>query len=133
MSFTRRSFMNTMSTTNKRILSSFIVGLLIAGVACGKGRSGAKDTTLNTDLSLAAKQRGSLDSLSDTARLQPSTTRTTTAPRLASSGDVSHTRRRSGSISSSTAGSAASPATTGGTVEKHTKRDAAIGAAAGAV
>ena len=109
----------------KRIFSSLIFGLLIAGVACGKGRSGTTDTTLNRDLSLAAQQRGSLDSLGDTARLQTSTTQRTAAHRVAPSSDVPHTRRSSATRSGS--------GSTGGTVEKHTKRDAAIGAAAGAV
>jgi hypothetical protein len=116
-----------MNKTNRRILSSLTVGLMIAGVACGNGRSAAKDTTLATDLSLAAQQRGSLDSLGDTARSLASNKRATTASR-ASSSDVSHTRR-----SASTSSSTARPASSGGTVEKHTKRDAAIGAAAGAV
>lgn len=114
----------------KRILSSLMFGLMIVGVACGRGRAGSADTTLNRDLSLAAQQRGSLDSLADAARLQ-SSTRATTTRRLASSSDVSHTRRSSGG--SSSAGTVASSAPTGGRVEKHTNRDAAIGAAAGAV
>ena len=118
----------------KRILSSLIFGLLIAGVACGKGRSGTTDTTLDRDLSLAAQQRGSLDSLGDTARLQSSTTKGTAAHRVAPSSDVSHTRRSSTTRSGSgSTGSASGSSSSGGTVEKHTKRDAAIGAAAGAV
>ncbi len=54
----------------KRILSSLMFGLMITALACGRSKSSQQDTTLNTDLSLAAQQRGYLpiDSLADTAR-----------------------------------------------------------------
>jgi len=47
-----------------RRISSLVLGLVIAGAACGKGNTRAADTTLSTDLSLAAQQRRPLDSLS---------------------------------------------------------------------
>jgi hypothetical protein len=101
--------------------------LLIGGVACRHSQSATADSSLSRDLTLAAHQRDSLDSVSalESARV-PATSHTayrTTHSRPvyrsgAAAGEVSHSR---------------TVTTSGGTVVKHTKRDAAIGAAAGAV
>jgi hypothetical protein len=119
----------------------FALALTAATAACGRGPNRSADTSLNTDLSLAAQQRGnrSFDSLSAAERSaatgvpSKSMTRTTTST---SGGEVARPRRSTSSAGSRPATTATTTTTTrssGGTVEKHTNRDAAIGAAAGAV
>jgi len=123
-----------------RKLPSLALALLAAG-ACGRGANHNADTTLNTDLSLAAQAKGyqPLDSMSAAERgmatnspnvlngRTPVATNSTgrTVHRSTSSGEVSRTRR------SSSVGATSSQS--GEVVVKHTNRDAAIGAAAGAV
>jgi len=122
-----------------RYFSALAIAALMVAGACGRGNDNRADSALNTDLSLAAQQRGSLDSLSALERGNAlNTNPVTAAPGThTSSGDVarstSGTRRSSSSARSSGSGSStvASPPRT--VTEKHTKRDAAIGAAAGAV
>ncbi|HEY4131819.1 MAG TPA: glycine zipper domain-containing protein [Gemmatimonadaceae bacterium] len=123
-----------------RTISSLMVAALVAAGACSRNSNKPADTTLNTDLSLAAQQRGAtpLDSVSaaeranalagTNANVAALPTRTTTA----SSNEVSHPRHHVSHVSSS-AGTVTTTTSSSGTVEKHTKRDAAIGAAAGAV
>jgi len=102
---------------------ALVVGLLAAGMACGRGGRPA-DTTLSKDLSLAAQQHAPYDSLSPSERSATSATaHSKSTPSGATRQTSSGTRTASGT--SGTSG--------GGTVEKHTGRDAAIGAAAGAV
>lgn len=114
----------------KRMTSMFTMSalvLLIAGVACRHSQNATADSSLSRDLALAAHQRDSLDSISalESARVP------TSAPMA-----YRTTRARTGYRSGSAAGEVSRTRTTtspGGTVVKHTKRDAAIGAAAGAV
>src|SRR6185503_9320171 len=128
----------------KRTISALTLGLLVAAAACGKSDNKA-DSALNNDLSLAAQQRGyqPLDSLSpaERAALAPNTpapakvapapapvrrTATTTTRRRSSSGSSSGSSSSGGSVGTTTT------ASSGEVVVKHTQRDAAIGAAAGA-
>ena len=101
----------------KRFFQFTAVALFIVAGACSRSRSQPADTTLNTDLSLAAQQRNyaALDSAEHAGEVKAAAQ--TSGVRRASSGAVSHTAaRHSGTVT-----------------EKHTQRDAVIGAAAGAV
>jgi len=131
-----------------RYFSAVAIAALLTAGACGRGNGKAADTALNADLSLAAQQRASLDSISAVERGNALNTAPVGAPApvtRTSNGAVSHTatthrasttRRASSGSSGSSSGSSSS-----GTVasqphtvtEKHTQRDAAIGAGAGAV
>ena len=109
-----------------------VIGMAALAMAAACGKDNKADDALKNDLSLAAQQQpGQLDSLSAAERGLAATKSgaTSTAPRR------STTTRRS--TSSGSAGSSRSSGTVASspapTVEKHTKRDAAIGAAAGAV
>ncbi len=127
-----------------------IAPALVVASACSKDKPAA-DSTLNTDLGLAAQNNSArLDSITAAERLNSNTgvAPVGTAPALTTPAPVVHrstasaparrstsTRRSSGSSSGSTSGSssgtvAAEPRTE---IHKNTKRDAAIGAAAGAV
>ena len=118
----------------QRRISALVLGLMVAVAACSKHDAGA-DTTLATDLSLAAQQKGSyqpLDSLSASERAagaaayaSPATSRASTSTRRTSTAS-----RSSGTRTASSAGTRSAPRTV---VVKHPKRDAAIGAAAGAI
>jgi hypothetical protein len=111
----------------KRTISFALVALITALAACGRGGN-RSDTALNSDLSLAAQQKGftPADSLSAAERSSLANT-PQQVHRRSASGDVA--RHRSTSTSTSTAPAQSS----GGTVVKHPQRDAAIGAAAGAI
>lgn len=125
-----------------RTIPSLALALIAMTGACGRGGNHTADTTLNTDLSLAAQAKGyqPLDSISAAERgaatnspnalngRTPVATNSTgrTVHRSTSSGEVSRTRRSS-TVSSTSSSQG------GEVVVKHTKRDAAIGAAAGAV
>src|SRR4029078_2232441 len=114
-----------------RRLPSLAVALLVAAGACGRGANHDADTALNNDLSLAAQAKAyrRLDGMSAAERGlngAPAAARPTTR-RTTASGEVARTRR------SSTTSSTASSAQSGEVTVKHTHRDAAIGAAAGAV
>ena len=108
------------------IMSALV--LLIAGLGCrGSSQNAAADSSLTRDLALAAHQRDSLDSVSAIE-----------SQRLASPGNGYRSTRARTSVthSSSAAGEVrthSGATSSGGAVEKHTQRDAAIGAAAGAV
>jgi len=112
------------------------LGFLIATGACGRNNNRAADTSLNTDLSLAAQQSRSLDSLSAAERspapnaLNGSTATTRQAQRTAAR---TTTHRSSGSSGGRVYSSGGTVTSSGGHVVKHTQRDAAIGAAAGAI
>jgi hypothetical protein len=107
------------------VMSAFV--LLIAGGACRRSNEASADSSLTRDLALAAHQRDSLDSISalESGRVPPAAAQYRAAP---SRPYRSHTSSASGEIRSSSAARSSS-----GTVVKHTKRDAAIGAATGAV
>jgi hypothetical protein len=113
-----------------RTILALALALTATTAACDRGTNRAADTTLNTDLSLAAQQRGyqPLDSLSAAERATAGAAATRTKT---SAGDVARTRRTT--TSSGTTRQTTTTRSSGGTVEKHTQRDAAIGAAAGAV
>ncbi len=122
-------------TSTKTLLA---IALVVGSAACSKGNSRPADSALNTDLSLAAQQRGytPLDSISAAERAK--TTALAAAP-VSRTPVATHTARRASSSERSSGSSNAG--TSAGTVErapttvteKHTQRDAAIGAAAGAI
>jgi hypothetical protein len=125
----------------KRQFSMLVFAALVAVGACSRSNGRSADTTLNSDLSLAAQQRGyqPLDTLSPAERARANALNGAAAPVVpapthttASAGEVSHTRRRRSGASTGAA-TTTTTTTSGGTVVKNTKRDAAIGAAAGAV
>ena len=105
-----------------RKVSTLVLGFVIAAAACSKHDSKA-DSALARDLSLAAQQKGPLDSLSDSARAAGATALTGT--RTASPVRTASTTRRSTSSGTRSAGRVVTV--------NHTKRDAAIGAVAGAI
>ena len=129
-----------------QMMKAFALATIAVAAACG-GDSNKSDAALQNDLSLAAQQQTSLDSVSaleaGAAAVAPASNinapatvrrSTSTAPRRT----TSTVRRTSGSTSSgSTSGTSSGTVTTssGGDVviQKNTKRDAAIGAAAGAI
>ena len=121
----------------KRLLI-LAVALATAATACNKGNDRA-DSALATDLNLAAQANSqrSLDSISALERGNgaAAASNTATPARSSTRSSSSSTARRSSSSGGSSGTSAATtPApATGTTVQKNTKRDAAIGAAAGAV
>jgi YmgG-like glycine-zipper protein len=130
-----------------RYLSALAVAALMAGGACSRNNGKPADSALNTDLSLAAQQKTSLDSISAVERGNALTTAPAATPApvtRTSSGEVSHTatthrststaHRSSGSSSGASSSGSSTVASEPRTVtEKHTKRDAAIGAGTGAV
>ncbi len=116
--------------------------LLALGAGCNRQTNRTADTALNTDLGLAAQQRGyqPIDSLSAAERAQGATAANALAApsaptrhRSTSSGEVTHRRSSSSGSSRTSTTTTTTTTSSGGTVEKHTKRDAEIGAAAGAV
>jgi hypothetical protein len=137
----------------KRISSALTVIALAAMGACSRQADKRADTALNTDLSLAAQQRGyqPLDSLSAAERANALTTpapaATAPARTRTSSGEVARsttTRRTSSTRSNGTRSTGTRTGSSSGTVAsapaeprevtvKHPQRDAAIGAAAGAI
>jgi outer membrane protein with glycine zipper len=108
----------------RRLILALTFAAAVGTVACDRGANRAADSALNTDLSLAAQQKGfqPLDSVTAAERAPGSTA---TRTRL-SGGDVA--RRRTTS-----SGTTTSRSSEGTVVVKHPQRDAAIGAAAGAV
>jgi len=121
-----------------------ILPAAVLAFACSKGdnKQTAADSALNSDLSTAAASRPftPLDSITAAERAGTTTAPTTalrstsTAPRTTvrrtSTVRRSSARSSGGTYSSAPVYSAPAPQPT---VEKHTKRDAAIGAGAGAV
>lgn len=118
------------------------VPAIFLAAAC-KGNDAKVDDALNSDLSLAAQPTTPLDSISGVERgyttgaaVAPATrapaTRTTTRTTSAPVRRTSTARRASSSSSSGTYYPAPAPAPATRVI-KNTKRDAAIGAAAGAV
>ena len=120
-------------------LRMLIIAPVVAlSAACSKDKPA--DPSLNSDLGLAAQATTPLDSVSaaeqtknvmrsgSTTASTPKSTSTTTKKSSSTATKSSGTSTASSSTSGTTAAKA--PTTT---VEKHTKRDAAIGAAAGAI
>jgi hypothetical protein len=117
----------------KRTISFALVALIAGLTACGRGGNKA-DTTLNTDLSLAAQQKGfkPIDSLGPAERAAGGAA-VSGAP-LSNVPQQRRTRSAGGDVASHrSTSSAPARSSSGETVVKHTQRDAAIGAAAGAV
>ena len=135
-----------------RMMSAFAVVAVVTGTACSRTNGKPADSALNTDLSLAAQQKGytPLDTVSAAERARANAL--AAAPGGVAPAPVAGTTNRvarhtastvrhsnggssnSGSSSNGTYGSAPAPVYTPPThVVKHTQRDAAIGAAAGAV
>jgi len=115
----------------QRRISALVLGLMVAVAACSKHDAGA-DTTLATDLSLAAQQKGTyqpLDSLSASERAAGAAAYAGAA-RSRTSAPARRTSTASRSSATRGSGTRSAPRTV---VVKHTKRDAAIGAAAGAI
>ena len=121
-----------------------IAPALVLAAACSKDKPA--DATLSNDLTLAAqaKQTATLDSISAAERTKAAAVAAApvaAAPALRASAPVHHTstvRHRTASSGSSSGssgsnGTYSAPAPRGEVTEKNTKRDAAIGAAAGAV
>ncbi|MDB4874773.1 MAG: outer rane lipoprotein [Gemmatimonadetes bacterium] len=126
-----------------KMKSAIAIALVVSGAACSRSNGRPADSALNTDLSLAAQQRGyqPLDSISAAERAKANAlsatpaapvTRTATAPVHRAPVHHSSSGSSAGSSNGSSGGSVASTSS-GGTVVKHTQRDAAIGAGAGAV
>lgn len=115
-------------------MTSFItistLAFLVAGVACSRTRSAAADSSLDRDLTLAAHQRDSLDSVSTVESGRAPAAASATPYRT--SARPSSYRVRAGSAAGEVSRTR-TVTTHSSTVVKHTKRDAAIGAAAGAV
>jgi hypothetical protein len=115
----------------QRRISALVLGLTVAVAACSKQDAGA-DTTLATDLSLAAQQKGTyqpLDSLSATERAAGAAAYAGAASRTSAPARRTSTASHSSGTRTASSGTRA-PRTV---VVKHPKRDAAIGAAAGAI
>jgi hypothetical protein len=115
----------------KRTISFALVALIAGVSACGRGGNRA-DTALNTDLSLAAQQKGfkPIDSLGPAERAAGGAA-VSGAP--LSNAPQRRTRSAGGEVATRRSTSSAPAQSSGETVVKHTQRDAAIGAAAGAV
>lgn len=116
----------------QRRISALVLGLTVAVAACSKHDAGA-DTTLATDLSLAAQQKGAfqpLDSLSATERAAGAAAYAGAASRTSAPMRRTSTASRSSGTRTASSGTRSAPRTV---VVKHPKRDAAIGAAAGAI
>ena len=123
----------------KRTISTVALAFAATIAACGRSDNRAADTTLNRDLSLAAQANAPFDSLSAAERTPQANALNAPVGAPTASSVPPHTatrvvyRRsaRSGEVVRSSSGGVRT--TSSGTVVKHTKRDAAIGAAAGAV
>jgi hypothetical protein len=115
-----------------KLTSTLAFALVVTSAACSRANSKPADSTLNTDLSLAAQQKGytPLDTISAAERAKANSL--AAAPAASEPRSVTHhsTAHHSTSGGASSAGTATASAPT---VVKHTQRDAAIGAAAGAV
>jgi hypothetical protein len=120
-----------------------ILPAAILAFACSKGdKQTAADSALNSDLSTAAASRPytPLDSITAAERAGTATApaalrsnANAAAPRTVYRAPVRRTTTRRSSSSGGTYSSAPAPAAPAPVVVKHTKRDAAIGAGAGAV
>ena len=121
------------------IKTLLIAPAFVLAAACSKDKPA--DATLSNDLTLAAqaKQTATLDSITAAERTKAAAVAAAPAsPALRASAPVHHTstvrhRTASSESSSGSNGTYSEPAPRGTVTEKNTKRDAAIGAAAGAV
>ncbi|HEY5061829.1 MAG TPA: YMGG-like glycine zipper-containing protein [Gemmatimonadaceae bacterium] len=116
-----------------KLMSTLAFALVVTGAACSRANSKPADSTLNTDLSLAAQQKGytPLDTISAAERAKANSLAAApvaSEPRSVTHHSTAHHSTSGGASSAGTATTASAP-----TVVKHTQRDAAIGAAAGAI
>jgi len=115
---------------------AMIILAALAAAAAGCHKDNSSNDALQKDLNLANQTDSArrLDSISAVERGYAAPAPVATAPRTASRGTEYHstTARRSSSSNGSYSAAAPAPAPTTTTV-KNTKRDAAIGAAAGAI
>jgi len=121
----------------KRIFSVITMAAFAALAGCNRDNNKVDDP-LKNDLSLAAQQTpGQLDSLSAAERgnipAATATSRPSSTTRRSTSSSTARRSTSSGTRSASSGTSAGTTQGSGETVVKHTKRDAAIGAAAGAI
>ena len=109
--------------------------LLIAGVGCKHSQNAAADSSLASDLALAAHQRDSLDSISalESHRVPPSSAAYRSTHDRYGAGTTHSTGTTHSAAGEVNRAGSATRSSQGETVEKHTQRDAAIGAATGAV
>src|SRR5689334_12770999 len=128
--------------TMRSIVKVIIVApAIVLSAACSKDKPA--DPALNNDLSLAAQANPNarLDSISAAERANaaaaPATSLRSSAPAPAPARpratNTSSSTRRSGSSSSTGSAASRAPSEPATVTVKHTKRDAAIGAAAGAI
>ncbi len=113
-------------------IKTFILApALVLAAACSKDKP--VDSTLTTDLTLAAQARQTMvmDSISAAERTKAAALTAAPAAQAPRRTTATTTRRRSTSTSSASTGTVAREPRT--ITEKNTKRDAAIGAAAGAI
>ncbi len=117
-----------------------IAPALVLAAACSKDKPA--DATLSNDLTLAAqaRQTATLDSITAAERTRSAAIAAAPAAPALRASAPTHTHtvyRRSASSGSRSSGSSggtySAPASRGTITEKNTKRDAAIGAAAGAI
>jgi len=106
-----------------RYLSALAVAALMAGGACSRNNGKPADSALNTDLSLAAQQKTSLDSISAVERGNALTTAPAATPApvtRTSSGEVSHTAttHRSTSTAHRSSGSSSGASSSGSSTER---------------
>ena len=108
------------------IMSALV--LSIAGLGCKGNQNASDDTSLSRDLALAAHQRDSLDSISaiESQRMRAAPSGGNAYQTTHTRSSVGHTSSASGEVRSSRS----APAAPSERVEKHTQRDAAIGATA---
>ena len=126
-----------------RSFSVLAFAVMVASGACSKSNTKLADTTLNTDLQLAAQQSGTqLDSVSAAERGVAATSpnganaaapSTTTASSATTTHHTTHSRVHHSSAGEESSSGGTARTSSEGTVVKHTQRDAAIGAAAGAI
>ena len=117
-----------------RTFTALALACLAAGAACSRSNNTPADTSLNTDLSLAAQAHG-LDSIADTVATGANALNARSVPSSSASAPVHHTTTHHAASSSGTRvyESGGTVTSSHQTVVKNTKRDAAIGAAAGAI
>ena len=121
-----------------KLMSTLALAVIVTSAACSRSNSKPADSTLNTDLSLAAQQKGytPLDTISAAERAKANSR--AAAPGASEARSATHhspatAAHHSAAASSSASSAGTATAASAPTVVKHTQRDAAIGAAAGAV
>jgi outer membrane lipoprotein SlyB len=114
---------------------AMIILAALATAAAGCHKDNGQNDALQNDLNLAnqANSQRQLDSISAVERGNASPAPAATAPARTTTVRSSAPARRTTASSNGSVGTTPAPAPTRTTVQKNTKRDAAIGAAAGAI